>query len=113
MRLDLLSTLASLYQAKHAYEQSIRRLKQGIIIAKQLKNAAWLAKFWGTLGSIYLDLGQSSKAVRAYWKAIRFNPQDASLWVELRQTYLTQGRVESARSVLKKAAMVEPLDKNT
>jgi tetratricopeptide (TPR) repeat protein len=113
MRLDLLFTLASLYQTKHAYERSIRRLKQGIIIAKQLKNTAWLAKFWGTLGSIYLDFGQSSKAVRAYWKAIRFNPQDASLWVELRQTYLTQGRVESARSVLKKAAMVEPLDKNT
>jgi tetratricopeptide (TPR) repeat protein len=112
-RLDLLYTLASLYQAKYAYDHSIRLLKQGIVIAKKLNNIALLAKLWGNLGFIYLDLGQPSKAIRAYWKAIRLNPRDASLWVGLRQTYLTQGRVESARSVLLKAAMVKPLDKNT
>lgn len=113
MRLDLLSRLASLYQAKYAYDQSIRRSKQGIVIAKQMNNIELLAEFWGNLGLIYLDLGQLTRAIRAYWKAIRFNPRNANLWVGLRQTYLAQGRVEPARSVIKKAAMVKPLDKNT
>ena len=112
-RLDLFSELASLYQEKHAYDQSIRRLKQGIAIAKQLNNVALLAKFWGNLGSIYQGLGQPTRAIRAYWKAIRFDSQDASLWSGLGLTYLIQGRVESARSVFKKATKVNARDENT
>ena len=112
-RLDLLFALASLYQEKQAYDQSIRRLKQGIAIAKQLNNILFLAKFWGNLGSIYQDLGQPTRAIRAYWKAIRFDPQNTGLWVRLGQTYLLQGRVESARSVFKKATKVNPQDENT
>ena len=112
-QLDLLSTLASLYQAKQAYDLSIQRLKQGIVIAKQLNNKALLAKFWGNLGFIYLDLDQLTRAIRAYWKAIRFNPQDAGLWIGLGQVYLVQGRTEPARSVFKKATKVNPQDVNT
>jgi tetratricopeptide (TPR) repeat protein len=112
-RLDLLSVLASLYLEKQAYDQSIQRLKQGIVIAKQLNNTVFLAKFWGNLGFIYLYLNQPTRAIRAYWKAIRFNPQDAGLWIGLGQTYLVQGRMESARSVFKKAAQAKPRDKNT
>jgi tetratricopeptide (TPR) repeat protein len=112
-RLDLLTNLAGLYQAKQAYDQSVRRLKQGILIAKQLNNGASLAKFWGNLGLIYLDLDQPTRAIRAYWKAIRLNPQDAGLWIGLEQTYLAQGRMESARSVYQKAARVMHRDENT
>jgi tetratricopeptide (TPR) repeat protein len=111
-RLDLLSALASLYQEKQAYDQSIRRLKQGVAIAKQLNNIVYLAAFWGNLGSTYQDLGQPNKAIRAYWKAIRFDPEDAGLWIGLGQTYLIQGRVDTARSIFKKATMGSPWDEN-
>ncbi len=111
-RLDLLATLAGLYQEKQAYGQAIRRLKQGIVAAKQMNNIALLAKFWGNLGLIYLDLDQPARAIRSYWKAIRFSPQEAGLWIGLGQTYLAQGRAESARSVNKKAARVQQRDEN-
>jgi tetratricopeptide (TPR) repeat protein len=111
-RLDLLSALADLYQQKQAYDQSIRRLKQGVAIAKQLNNIVYLAAFWGNLGSTYQDLGQPNKAIRAYWKAIRFDPEDAGLWIGLGQTYLIQGRVDTARSIFKKATMGSPRDEN-
>jgi tetratricopeptide (TPR) repeat protein len=111
-RLDLLSALAGLYLEKQSYDQSIQRLKQGIVTAKQLNDAVFLAKFWGNLGFIYLDLDQPTRAIRAYWKAIRINPQDAGLWIGLGQTYLMQGRVESARSAFKKAAKVTRRDEN-
>jgi hypothetical protein len=112
-RLDLLFVLSNLYLEKQAYDQSIRRSKQGIIIAKQSNDTELLAKFWENLGRIYLELGQPTRAVRAYWKAVRFNPKDAGPWIGLEQTYLVQGRVESARSVFRKSARVKRLDKNT
>ncbi len=112
-RLDLLSALASLYLEDKAYDQSIRRLKQGIVIAKQLNDIVYLAKFWGNLGFIYLNISQLTRATRAYWKAIRFTPQDAGLWIGLGRTYRIQGRVKSARSAFKKAAMLKPRDENT
>jgi tetratricopeptide (TPR) repeat protein len=88
------------------YDQYIRRLKQGIVIARQLNNTALMATLRGNLGAIYLDLNLPAKAVRAYWKAIRMNPQDSDLWSRLGQIYLAQGRWESARSVFKKATRV-------
>jgi hypothetical protein len=112
-RLDLLFVLSNLYLEKQAYDQSIRRSRQGIIIAKQSNDTELLAKFWENLGRIYLELGQPTRAIRAYWKAVRFNPQDAGPWTGLEQTYLVQGRVESARSVFRKFARVKRLDKNT
>jgi tetratricopeptide (TPR) repeat protein len=112
-RMDLLSTLANLYLENKAWELSIQRSKQGIIIAKQLNDAGFLAKFWGNLGRTYLELGQPARAIRSCWKAIRFNPRDADLWTGLEQAYLVQGRVETARSVFRKAAIIKPLDKNT
>ena len=111
-RLELLSALACIYQAKQSYDQSIRRSKQEIVIARQLNNAAVLAKLWGNLGVVYLNLDQHTKAIRAFWKAIRINPQDSSLWVGLGKTYLVQDRTETARSIFKKATKVDPQDVN-
>lgn len=112
-RLDLLLVLSNLYLEKQAYDQSIRRSRQGIFIAKQSNDTGLLAKFWENLGRIYLELGQPTRAIRACWKAVRFNPQDAGPWIGLEQAYLVQGRVESARSVFRKFARVKRLDKNT
>jgi tetratricopeptide (TPR) repeat protein len=110
--LELLSTLASLYRAKHAYDQSIRRSKQGIVIAKQLNNTALLAKLWGNLGAVHLDMDQFAKAIRAFWKAIRIDPKDSSLWIGLGRTYFVQGRLEAARKIFKRATKVNPQDAN-
>jgi hypothetical protein len=112
-RQDLLSGLAGLYLEKRAYDQAIRRLKQGIAIARQANDVACVAKFLSQQGDIYLDLDQPARAIRAYWKAVRLNPQDASSWTGLQQAYLLQGRVESARNVYKKASKAKGLDKNT
>jgi Flp pilus assembly protein TadD len=111
-RLDLLSALASLYRAKGAYDQSIQRLKQGIVIAQQLNNVKVLAKFLGDLGLVYLDLDQLNRAIWAYRKAIRLTPQDASLRSALGHAYIILGRMESARSVFKDAIKVCQQDAN-
>lgn len=91
-----------------------RFLKKGIDLARQLDNTAWLAKFWGSLGRIYRDSNQFNRAVRAYWKAIRLNPQDNELLNGLGQVYFVQGRMEAARRVLqKKTGQAFPPDANT
>jgi tetratricopeptide (TPR) repeat protein len=85
-----------------------RFLKKGIDLARQLDNTVWLAKFWGSLGLIYRDAKQPNRAIRAYWKAIRLNPQDAGFISGLGQIYLIQGRGEAARKVLKSLPIDPP-----
>jgi tetratricopeptide (TPR) repeat protein len=85
-------------------------LKKNIVIAKQLNKVDLLAKFWESLGLIYLDSDQLNRAIRAYWKAIRFNPQDAGLLNGLGQTYLVQGQLKAAQRVFNKAIRVNPQD---
>jgi len=108
VRLDLINKLAALYQAKEAYDQAIRRLKQGLVIAKQLNNPEQLAKLWGNLGSVYLDLGRLNSAVRACRKATRFSPQDASLWIELGHVYRKAQRFSDAIIAYKQACRLDP-----
>ena len=108
VRLDLINKLAALYQAKEAYDQALRRLKQGLVIAKQLNNPEQLAKLWGNFGSVYLDLGRLNSAVRACRKAIRFSPQDASLWIELGHVYRKEKRLSHAIIAYKQACRLDP-----
>ena len=108
IRLDLINKLAALYQAKETYDQAIRRMKQGLVIAKQLNNPEQLAKLWGNFGSVYLDLGRLNSAVRACRKAIRFSPQDASLWIELGHIYRKEQRFSDAIIAYKQACRLDP-----
>jgi tetratricopeptide (TPR) repeat protein len=107
-RLDPLSILAALYQAKRAYDQSIRRLKQGIVIAKQVNNIPVLARFWGNLGSVYLDSDQLPRAIRAYRKAIRLYPQEIETWTALGHTYRIEKRLSDAIIAYKEAIRLDP-----
>lgn len=107
-RLDLLLVLAKLYQAKQAYDQSIQRFKQGIVIAKQSKKEIVLAKFWGNLGSVYLELDQLPRAIRAYRKAIRLNPQDVEIWINLGHAYHIEKRLSNAIIAYKQAILLDP-----
>jgi Flp pilus assembly protein TadD len=109
-RLDLLYTLAALYQKKGEHYESIKQLKQGIGLAQQLDGGDLLAQFWGLLGLVYLDLDNPKSAIRAYRKSIRLTPQDAGRWSSLGQTYLAQGRVDAARSAFRKAIKFNPQD---
>jgi tetratricopeptide (TPR) repeat protein len=108
MRLDLLLTLASLYQAKEAYDQSIHRLKQGLEIARLVNDPGLLAKYWGQMGSVYLDLDRLNSAVRAYKKAIRFTPNDASLWIGLGHVYRMEERLSDAIIAYQQAIRLDP-----
>jgi Flp pilus assembly protein TadD len=108
IRLNLLSMLAAQYQAKQAYDQSIQRLKQGILIARKLNNTVMLAKFWVNLGAIYLDLNQPTRAVRAYRKAIRLNPQDAESLIALGHVYNIEKRITDAIIAYKQALLLDP-----
>ena len=109
-RLDPLSGLALLYRAKAAYDRSLQSSRRGISTAKQLNDTEALARFWGILGLTYLDLNQLNRAIRAYWKAIRYTPQDAGLWSGLGKAYLVKGRTKAARRVLEEAIKVNPQD---
>ena len=106
-RLDLLSILAVLYREKHAYDQSIRTSKQGIVIAKKINNLPALAKFWGILGSVYLDLGLLPRALRAYRKAIRISPQDFHSWLALGHAYRMEKRLSDAIIAYKEALRLD------
>ena len=108
IRLDLLTKLASLYQADGAYDQAIRGLKQGLVIAKRLNNPEQLARLWGNYGSVRLDLNQPNSAVRAYKKAIRYSPEDAELWVGLGHVYRKEQRLSDAIIAYKQAYRLDP-----
>ena len=107
-RLALLFKLAGLYHAKKAYVQSIQRLQQGKQIARQSNNTAWLARFWGKLGIVYLDSDQPLRAVRAGRKAIRLNPQEADLWSTLGHLYHIEKRFSDAIIAYQQAIRLDP-----
>jgi tetratricopeptide (TPR) repeat protein len=107
-RLDLLYSLSVLYLAKKEYTHAFRRLKQGILIARQLNNNVALAKFWGSLGSACKETDQLYRAIRAYRKAIRLNPQDADIWIGLGQTYDVEKRLSDAIIAYKEAISLDP-----
>jgi tetratricopeptide (TPR) repeat protein len=107
-RLELLFGLAGLYHAQKAYDQSIQRLQQGKEIARQMNDTAWLAAFWGKLGLVYLDLEQPLRAVRACRKAVRLNPQEATLWSNLGHFYHIEERFSDAIIAYKQALRMDP-----
>ncbi len=107
-RLELLFRLAGLYQVKKDYDRSIRCLKDGVGFARELNNLDWLAKFWGNLGLVYLDLEQPLRAVRACRKAIRFNPTQAGLWCNLGHLYYIEKRFSDAIIAYKNAIQLDP-----
>jgi tetratricopeptide (TPR) repeat protein len=111
-QMHLLSTLASLYQLKKAYGQSIRSLKQGLVIARELDDSRSLGRYWENLGSIYRVLNQTSRAIRAYRKAMRFCPEDADIRIKLGEIYLGQNRLEAALHAFKNATRVNPQNAN-
>ena len=107
-RLELLFGLAGLYHAQKTYDQSIQRLQQGKEIARQMNDTAWLAAFWGKLGLVYLDLEQPLRAVRACRKAVRLNPQEATLWSNLGHFYHIEERFSDAIIAYKQALRLDP-----
>jgi Flp pilus assembly protein TadD len=107
-RLELLFGLAGLYHTKKAYDQSIQRLQQGKVIARQMNDTGWLAVFWGKLGLVYLDLEQPLRAVRACRKAVRLNPQGAGLWSNLGHFYHIEERFSDAIIAYKQALRLDP-----
>ena len=112
-RLELLFGLAGLYHAQKAYDQSIQRLQQGKEIARQMNDTAWLAAFWGKLGLVYLDLEQPLRAVRACRKAVRLNPQEATLWSNLGHFYHIEERFYDAIIAYKHALRLDPQSSST
>jgi tetratricopeptide (TPR) repeat protein len=109
-RLDLLLTLATMYQAKGEYNQSILRLKQGLGLAQPLNRSELLPRFWERLGFVYQDLNNPRNAIRAFRKAIRLLPEDADFWFNLGKIYLAQGRAGAAQNAFKKAIKYSPDD---
>jgi len=107
-RMELFFKLAGLYHAKKAYDQSIQRLQQGREIARKLNDTVWLAAFWAKLGLVYLDLEQPLRAVRACRKAVRLNPQEASLWNNLGHFYHIEERFSDAIIAYKHAIQLDP-----
>jgi tetratricopeptide (TPR) repeat protein len=107
-RLELLSTLSSLYLANGANEQSIQHFKKGIQIARQENNIAWMAKYWCDLGLVYLDLDQWNRAVRAIRKAIRLTPGDAGLWSALGHFYHVTKHLRDAIIAYRQAIQLDP-----
>jgi hypothetical protein len=112
-RLELLFGLAGLYHAQKAYAQSIQRLQQGKEIAQQMNDTVWLAAFWGKLGLVYLDLEQPLRAVRACRKAVRLNPQEATLWSNLGHFYHIEERFYDAIIAYKHALRLDPQSSST
>lgn len=109
-RLDLLLAVAGLYRVKKAYDQSIQRSKQGILIARKIDNIALLVKFWANLGAVYVDLDQQTRAIRAYRKALRLSPQNANLWGKVGHLYHIMKRYRDAIIAYQQVILLDPQD---
>jgi tetratricopeptide (TPR) repeat protein len=107
-RLELLLVLASLYRAKQAYDQSIQRSRQGILIARKINNIAMLVEFWMNLGAAYVDLDQKTKAIRACRKALRLSPKDARLWGKVGHLYHIMKRFRDAIIAYQQVILLDP-----
>ncbi len=109
-RLELLFELAGTNMQKGALLQSEHRSRQGLAISRELSDAEWLAKFWGMLGDIFLEQGQSARAVRAYRKAIRYSPDDGRSWSRLGHFYHVMKRFPDAIIAYKHAIRLDKKD---
>jgi tetratricopeptide (TPR) repeat protein len=103
MRLDLLCDLAGLYQQDREYFQAVKHLKTGKRLARPLADGKLTARLSTQLGSVYLDLNDPGRAVRAFRKALRADPETETAWVGLGRAYLTEGRWKAAASAFTKA----------
>ena len=107
-RLELLSGLAALYREEGNPDRSALALRKSILIARELNDAERLARAWADLGVVYLEMGESLRAVRAGRKATRINPPDAGLWSELGHLYHVMGRIQDAIIAYKHAIRLDP-----
>lgn len=67
---------------------------------------AWLGKM--RAGKRHFDRGQSTKAINAFSKATKLNPQRVEGWINLGSTLLDSGRYAKALVVLEKALSMQP-----
>ena len=111
--LELLYQLAGLYYARKALDQTIHCLQQGKQIARQMNDTTWLARFWGKLALVYLDLEQPLRAVRAGRKATRLNPGEAGLWSNLGHLYHVGKRFSDAIIAYEQALRLDPQSNST
>jgi len=107
-RLELLLLLAGSYRANQAYDQSIQRSRQGILIARKINNIAMLVEFWTNLGAAYVDLDQKTKAMRACRKALRLSPGDSRLWGKVGHLYHIMKRFRDAIIAYQQVILLDP-----
>lgn len=68
----------------------------------------YIAPFYG-LGILYAaQLGDDEKAVEAFQRGLRYNPENAFLTASLGSTYARMGRIDEALATLRQAEALDP-----
>ncbi|KAJ3085898.1 transcription factor TFIIIC subunit tfc4 [Quaeritorhiza haematococci] len=86
------------------YQESLRILHEVIRAAPNAHEA------WVTLGTIYEELGNTTKAMGAYLMAAHLIAKDADLWKRLGQMSMKLGHTDQAIYCLSKAIVADPTD---
>ena len=63
---------------------------------------------WTSLGHIYFDTGNSSKAIKAYNKSLELQPNDANVWTDLGVMYRRNKQPFEAIKAFEKALSYSP-----
>jgi tetratricopeptide (TPR) repeat protein len=109
-RLEILAELAGTYLDLGDDAQSEVQARRGLAISRELADPAWSARFWGMLGDLFLQRGETNRAVRAYRKAVRLSPGTPSLWRQLGHYYHIRKRFPDAIIAYKHAVRLDERD---
>jgi len=83
---------------------------QGLERATRLEPAEF--RYWYLLGRYWqfnLEDADTSRAIRAYTKALALNPHDAEIWSDLGTAYESEGDIPAARDAFLRAKRAYPL----
>ncbi len=91
------------------YDKAIAAAKRVVELDQQHKSPM-LGMSWKSLGSLYVESGNSSGANDAYLEAIHLDPEDGEAWRSLGFTILSVGTMEQSEDAYAHAIRINPQD---
>jgi len=112
--LDIIFTLALIYQMTERYQEAISRYRQFLMTHRdEIRHTRFNLlivdtytssdRAWNNMGICHHKLGQMDEAINAYQQAIEENPETNVFYINLAHAYIQQNDVNEAKTVLKKA----------
>lgn len=107
--IDIYDNLASIYNDKNDYQTAIDTYKKGLALDLTVQDPSDVGRVYENLGLIYHNnTKQFDLAEQAFKNALRYDPKQATIYINLGETYILKGMLKEAISQQEKALQLDP-----